>query len=131
MSRQTRLGSIEGPDEQTRVGHCKSDPTDVYIGRGQNGANMLNTKIGKRGWLGNPFTVDEHGRVQCVDRFRDEFEARLEADEKFREAVARLHGKTLGCWCQRLTDDGPLCHGEVIAEHADRLAAKNQNPEER
>ena len=33
-----------------------------------------------------------------------------------------LAGKTLGCWCQRLDEDSPACHAEVIAEHADRLA---------
>jgi hypothetical protein len=120
---------MDTTEEQTRVGHCKSDSTDVYIGRGQNGATMLNTEIGKRGWLGNPFPVDEHGHVQCVERFRDEFESRLKTDDEFREAVARLHGKTLGCWCQRLNDDGPLCHGEVIAEHADRLADIDRNEE--
>jgi hypothetical protein len=44
------------------------------------------------------------------------------ADEEFREAVRDLAGKTLGCWCQRLENDQPPCHAEVIAEHADRLA---------
>lgn len=117
---QARLGSETAP--KTRVGHCKKDSTDVYIGRGNRGdAHMLNTEIGKRGWLGNPFPVDDHGRVQCVERFREEFEARLENDDEFRDAVAQLQGQILGCWCQRVNDDGPLCHGEVIAEHADRL----------
>lgn len=58
----------------------------------------------------------------CVERFRVAFKARLEEDEEFREAVANLHGSVLGCWCRRLNDDRPLCHGEVIAEHAHRLA---------
>lgn len=119
-TKQSRL--FDTPDE-TRVGHVKKDRTEVYVGRGDGGdGHMLNTEIGNRGWLGNPFPVDDHGRVQCVDRFRAEFEARLETDDEFRDAVAQLQGKILGCWCQRLNDDGPLCHGEVIAEHADRLA---------
>lgn len=119
---QARLGSNSSPE--TRVGHCKKDSTDVYVGRDgreDEKRHMLNTEIGNRGWLGNPFPKDKHGRVQCVDMFRSEFEARLEQDEEFREAVAELQGKILGCWCQRINDDGPLCHGEVIAEHADRL----------
>lgn len=116
---QTALFDSDG---ETRVGHCKHDSTDVYAGRGPDGRHMSTTPIGKRGWLGNPFPVDEHGRVQCVERFRSEFEARLRNDEEFRAAVRRLSGVTLGCWCQRLNDEGPLCHAEVIAEWADRLA---------
>ena len=82
---------------------------------------MLSKDVGQNGWLGNPFPKDKHGRVQCVEMFRDEFEARLERDEMFRKAVKGLQGEVLGCWCQRLNDDGPLCHGEVISEHVRRL----------
>lgn len=114
----------DGGNTVTQVGHCRHDHHDVYIGRGESGdAHLLNTPVGERGWLGNPFPVSEHGRVQCIDRFRVEFEARLADDAEFRAAVRALAGSVLGCWCQRLADDGPACHGEVIAEHADRLAA--------
>ena len=108
--------------DETQVGHCRHDDIDVYAGRGSNGdAHLLNTDVHERGWLGNPFRTDEHGRVQCIERFRSEFEACLDEDDEFREAVAQLQGKVLGCWCQRLDDEGPACHGEVIAEWADRL----------
>lgn len=109
------------PDE-TRVGHCQHDDIDVYVGRGDGGdGHLLNTAIGNRGWLGNPFSVDGHGRVQCIEWYRTEFEARLYDEKALREAVAQLQGKVLGCWCQRLDDDGPACHAEVIAGWADRL----------
>jgi len=116
---------MSGEQSKTKVAHCKADETDVYIGRGPGGRDMLSTPVGKRGWLGNPHTVDDHGREGSIKRFRKAFEHRLENDETFREAVARLSGKTLGCWCQRLNADGPACHGEVIAEHADRLAEES------
>lgn len=109
---------------RTRVGHCKADETEVYVGRGRGGRDMLNTPIRSRGWLGNPHSVDDHGREGSIERFRKAFEHRLENDPAFREAVRQLAGKTLGCWCQRLHADGPPCHAEVIAEHADRLAAE-------
>ncbi len=110
-------------DAVTRVGHSRKDSTTVYIGRADDGdAHMLNTPIGDRGWLGNPFTVEEYGREQCIKQFREEFEAILDDDPAFRNAVRELHGEMLGCWCQRLEDNGPPCHGEVIAEEADRLA---------
>lgn len=107
----------------TRVGHWKADSCDVYVGRGRGGRDMLSVSSpGSRGWLGNPHTAEEYGREEAIKRFRKAFEHRLENDPEFRAAVRDLAGKTLGCWCQRLHADGPACHAEVIAEHADRLA---------
>jgi len=112
-------------DQQTRVGHCKSDPTDVYVGRGPGGRDMTETPVGERGWLGNPFTVDDYDRTESIARFRTTFEERLIEDDEFRAAVRELSGDVLGCWCQRLDEDEPACHAEVIAEHADRLGAED------
>ena len=112
--------------KRTRVGHCRHDDVDVYVGRGDCGdADMLNTLIGERGWLGNPFTVEQCGRGPAIGNYRRVFEWRLEADDEFRQAVADLQGKVLGCWCQRLDEDSPGCHAEVIADHVDCLARKN------
>lgn len=110
---------------ETHVGHCKADKTDVYAGRATGGRSMIDTSIGVRGWLGNPYTLTAYSRAESIDRFRDDFEARLRGDEDFREAIRELAGKTLGCWCQRLAEDGPACHAEVIAEWADRLVDTN------
>lgn len=106
---------------KTRVGHCKADETDIYVGRGPNGRSMNNTPIGDRGWLGNPYTLESYGREESIELFRRDFENRLERDEEFREAVEDLAGEVLACWCQTLDSDKPSCHGEVIAEYADRL----------
>jgi len=109
--------------KRTQVGHCKRNETDVYVGRGAGGRSMNDTEIGSRGWLGNPYQLgDGYSRPESIDLFRDDFEARLQADDEFREAVRDLSGTVLGCWCQSLDDDSPACHAEVIAEHADRLA---------
>jgi len=67
------------------------------------------------------YSVDEHGRITCINLFRETFEQRLETDPSFRRAIADLHGQTLGCWCRAVDDDGPPCHGDVISEWADRL----------
>lgn len=113
--------------QQTRVGHTKADETDVYAGRGKGGRNMKNTKIGTRGWLGNPHRLEDgYTRAESIDLFRDDFEGKLRGDDEFREAVRELSGKTLGCWCQHLDEDGPACHAEVIAEWADKLAAEEE-----
>lgn len=119
---QTRLGIDTEPT--TRVGHVNHDTEaiDEYIGRTDNGTGHLNSiEIGDPGWLGNPYPKREHGRAECIELFREDFEDRLEDDERFREAIAELQGHVLGCYCQRLHDASPRCHGEVIAEHADRL----------
>jgi len=119
----TDSGEIaSGGTEQTRVGHCKADETDVYAGRGPNGAYLLNTRVGDRGWLGNPHTLKDNSREGSIKKFRVDFEDKLARDPTFAAAVKDLAGKTLGCWCQRLDEDEPACHAEVIAEHADRLA---------
>lgn len=113
----------EAQSRQTRVGHVydDSEAVDVYVGRGSGKRSMGEVPIGKRGWLGNPHTVASYGRENCIEMFRVDFEERLRSDEEFREAVRELAGQTLGCYCQRLEDDEPACHGEVIAEWADRL----------
>jgi hypothetical protein len=110
-------------NEPTKVGMHSTDDCDVYVGRGEDQASMNDVEPPVRGWLGNPYPESEYGREGCIERFRKDFEQRLLEGEFFRVCVGRLAGKTLGCWCQRLDDDGPACHGEVIAEWADRLAA--------
>jgi hypothetical protein len=107
---------------QTRVGHCKADSTDVYVGRGPGGRSMHDTPIGERGWLGNPYPADEYGRGESIENFREAFEEKLKLNDAFREAVGDLAGQDLGCWCQHLDEDGPACHAEIIAEHADRIS---------
>jgi hypothetical protein len=83
---------------------------------------MNNTEVGTRGWLGNPHALsDGYSRAESIDLFRDDFEAQIRGDDEFRQAVADLAGEALGCWCQRLDEDEPACHAEVIAEWADRL----------
>jgi len=113
---------------ETRVGHTKADPTDTYIGRGPDGRHLHTTEeIGDRGWLGNPYPVgEEYTRAESIAAFRADFEERIENDAAFREAVAALEGDRLGCWCQRLDEDEPACHGEVIAEWVDRLTPSRE-----
>ena len=113
-------------NSETRVGHTLNDDCDVYIGRNGDQNGFGTVPVGERGWLGNPFTVEEHGREGCIDRFEVAFVAALEANPQLREEIAALSGKTLGCWCQDVDADGPACHGEVIKKYADKLAARGE-----
>lgn len=110
--------------ERTRVGHVRRDEIDEYAGRGQNGRHLLSVRPTGRGWLGNPFTVEDHGREEAITLYRRAFVDHLERNPEFRAAVKELAGSTLGCWCQALDEDGPACHAEVVAEWADRLASE-------
>lgn len=105
----------------TRVGHCKRDSIDVYVGRGRNGRHMLSTETGEYGWLGNPFPTSEMTREESIHRFHSVFLERLHEDEEFREAVRELHGKVLGCWCRSVEEDEPACHADVISNVVDKM----------
>lgn len=106
----------------SRVGKIHEDETDVYIGRGEGGdVHILNSEVGEYGWLGNPYPLSDYDREESIARFTRDFLDRIESDKEFRHAVAELKGENLGCFCQNLEDEGPACHGEVIAHVADLL----------
>lgn len=126
MNAGTSAGSASQAtaSRDTRVGHCKKDDTDVYAGRGSGGRDMTNTPIGVRGWLGNPFALsDGYSRDESVEKFKEVFLNRIHNDREFADAIADLHGQTLGCWCQRTDDNEPRCHARVIAETVDAIVA--------
>jgi hypothetical protein len=111
--------------QPTRVGHCKQDSCTVYIGRNRVDGelkHMNNTPIGDRGWLGNPYPLDDgYSREESVALFVEDLLDRVESDPEFREALYELQGEILGCWCQQLDADKPLCHGEALAQVIDAI----------
>lgn len=109
-------------------GHYPNGRDSVYAGRGAEKAHLNNTEVGERGWLGNPYPVNnERTRAEAVEQFRADFEDRLTRDDEFRDAVRDLAGSVLLCWCQEYGAETPACHAEVIAEHADRLAERGRD----
>lgn len=89
----------------THVVHCKREPFDVYIGRPSK-------------W-GNPFVVGRDGTLTEVLR---KYRKRIVKKPHLMSALGELKGRTLGCWCKpkegfkgRL-----LCHGQILAELADK-----------
>lgn len=84
--------------------HCKKAPYDIYIGR--------------PGPWGNPFTVEEHGRDGCIDKY----EEWIMTQPQLLMRLPELRGKILGCWC----GPGKRCHGDILiklAEEQERAAA--------
>lgn len=84
----------------TRVVHCKKDPYDVYIGRPSK-------------W-GNPFVVGKDGSREDVIVKYGKW---LNENQALLDDLHELKGKTLGCWCFPLP-----CHGDILADRAERLS---------
>jgi len=92
-----------GPKPRTKVVHVKKAAHyDVYIGR----ANPRNG-LPASPWE-NPFKGEG-----AIERYRKYLKAPAQA--WLRKRLPELKGKTLGCWCRPLA-----CHGDVLAELADR-----------
>jgi hypothetical protein len=84
------------------VVNLRAAPYEVYIGR--------------PGPFGNPYSVAKHGRDGALELYRAHFAQRIETDAAFRESVAKLAGKSLGCFCKPAA-----CHGDVIAAWVNAL----------
>lgn len=83
--------------------------------------HMNNTEPTTRGWLGNPYPLDDHdddeGRRNAIHAFYHEFRAAVEQDPEFRAAVEDLRGQRVACWCRGSSQDrhpGNWCHLDVV-----------------
>jgi len=85
----------------TRVVHCKKEQYDCYIGRPSK-------------W-GNKFVIGKDGtREEVVQKYKEWVLQQPELMASLHE----LKDKTLACWCAP-----NLCHGNVLAELADKIDA--------
>jgi hypothetical protein len=112
----------------TRVINIRTAPADwkenteyVYIGRSGRG---MSSKFGNPVRTGyqcptcKTFHPDDDGG-QWMVCYRSYLENRLATDKRFREAVKDLRGKILVCFCK----PNP-CHGDILAEYAEKLASE-------
>lgn len=98
--------------------NVRTDSYDVYVGRGGKGFE---------GQFGNPFRPGVLDGVEGVGttlrRYRAYFVEKVRTEPTFREAVATLRGKRLGCFCAPVggitAKDTLICHGQVIAAYLD------------
>ena len=106
---------------KTTVVNLRKEPYDVYIGR---------PGKGQSGYFGNPVLSerpcdvcddihDRGGTIECFEKWARE---RIETDPEYRRRVRELAGKTLGCFCKPRR-----CHGDVLAQMADELAASGRD----
>ena len=79
------------------------------------------TPIDRRSIFGNPFVLSKvlldkgYTREECIHDYRKYFYNRIQNELTFQEAVLKLKGKPLGCWCTPLP-----CHGDIIIEYLDK-----------
>ena len=63
---------------------------------------------------GNPFRISKRAsRDEVIERYRRRLWRRIREGEVSLEELARLHGKTLACWCHPKP-----CHCNVLARAA-------------
>jgi len=90
----------------------QQDPRYVYIGRQNAHYGVSASK-----WA-NPFVIGRDGdRAAVIEKYRE----RLHASSALLAAVPELAGKRLVCWCAP-----EACHGDVLADLANRHAAGEQ-----
>ena len=72
-------------------------------------------RIDRRTRWGNPFVIGRDGtREDVIARYRRWLWRRIGCGEVGLEDLARLHGKSLVCWCHPLP-----CHGHALARAAE------------
>ena len=115
-AKETEQVTLTVEQQTALVNQRNTDEYDVDIGRANGGQSHLNnTPVGDCGWLGNPYKLtDGHSREKSIKMYRKDFYNHIREDKDFREAVERLKGLTLACWC-RPRD----CHGDVIVDYLD------------
>jgi hypothetical protein len=105
---------------KTRVIHWRDrhqyDPEPdelVYIGRAM-------PRLGLKASIwANYYRIGQDGtREEVIAKYRTYLEAELMADGGLADDLAELSGHILACWCKPAA-----CHGDVLAELADQIAA--------
>lgn len=101
---------------KTTVVNLKSERCDIKICRTQD--NRI-PKAPANGCFGNPFFLkdidNDEERKEVIRKYKQYFDAKIEMDYDFRDAVLALRGKKLGCFCKQ-PDKNVACHGDVIVE---------------
>lgn len=106
-ARSLGISSKVLPVRVTRVVNKKTtNQFDVYIGRGSI-------------W-GNPFAIGKGegpDREEVIEKYREYFYEKLDADPAFKKGLFGLRGKRLACFCKP-----EACHGDIIAEYLDSVS---------
>ncbi len=74
--------------------------------------NVKGIYIGRPTIYGNPYILGQDGtRDEVIEKYRKYFFNRLNIDEDFKNAIYKLKGNDLICFCAP-----EACHGDVIID---------------
>lgn len=97
-------------DKPRLVVHCKIDKCDVYIGRPSIWGNPFSHKDGTQAKF----------KVNTVEEAVEKYRQWLLTQPHLLKQLPSLKGKVLGCWCKTKKNPDALCHGDVLAELANK-----------
>lgn len=106
-------------DEATLTVAHVDEPHDLYGGRQRRGSStdhLGEVNPTKKGWLGNPHLVSEHGRETAIDLFERSFMLELRGSWAFANALIGLPGQVVACHCRHTHESEPACHLDVVRE---------------
>lgn len=92
------------------VVHCKIDPYDVYIGRPSIWGNPYSHKDG---------TLAKF-KTESIEESVLKFKEYVLNNPQLMSKIPELKGKVLGCWCKTKKNPNSPCHGDVLAELANK-----------
>ncbi len=92
------------------VVHCKIDAYDIYIGRPSIWGNPYSHKDG---------TLAQF-KTESVEEAVLKFKEYVLNDPKLMSKLPELKGKVLGCWCKTKKNPNAICHGDILAELANK-----------
>jgi len=92
------------------VVHCKIDAHDIYIGRPTIWGNPFSHKEGTKAQF----------KVNTVEEAVTKYREWILTQPNLLKQLPMLKGKVLGCWCKTKKNPNALCHGDVLAELANK-----------
>lgn len=86
------------------------DEQNVYIGR-SNVVFIEGIRFPKHASpFANPYKIGKDGtREEVLEKYKKYIINKIKHDEKFKDSLLKLKGKTLGCWC-----NPEPCHGDIL-----------------
>lgn len=98
-----------------------SDDYDVYGGRSKGGLNVAKAakskKVGKVGWLGNPYKLQDYDREKAIELYERDLTWLIEGKLWFRHALRNLYGSRISCTCPSHMD----CHVDILVSKINEL----------
>ena len=115
--------SVPGIDFSDRYDKAVSLPGSVSVGNRYRGDKGI--PIGRPSVFGNPFSVQAHGRDECIRLYREWLWSQVEAGGPVCEELLALVDRarsgesiSLLCVCKPKS-----CHGDIIKEAIEKLLA--------